>query len=387
MPSSPLESLASLPLHPTAAARLGLAGERLRLRRAWPRSPEHLLLEYEAPDGAAVPGQWHRERSEGERALTGLPPCDTALVTLDDAGYVAVQVRGADRRLPALAPLLTRPEARLLAHQPGRRAVVRLPSAGGASFAKLTRPGRALALAELGMAAARCGGNGFDAPGLIACDDASGLVIWTGLAGTALHDLGGGPALERGARAAGAALRALHDAPWPSIAPAHGPAEEAAVLARWVDYAMLFNPVIAGRVAALLPEVVALLDQARGPYRPIHRDFYDKQVLIAPDGRAGIIDFDTLAYGEPALDLANALVHFELRALQGRIGAEDAGRARAALLAGYAPGFGVLARLEAYAAATCLRLACVYALRPRWLHCARALAELLPTVAVRAWSG
>jgi hypothetical protein len=65
---------------------------------------------------------------------------------------------------------------------------------------------------------------------------------------------------------------------------------------------------------AVLPALGGL---AGAPAAPLHRDLHDGQVLIAADGGIGVLDFDTLAAGDPALDLANLLVHFELRSAQG----------------------------------------------------------------------
>jgi aminoglycoside phosphotransferase (APT) family kinase protein len=86
--------------------------------------------------------------------------------------------------------------------------------------------------------------------------------------------------------------------------------------------------------------------------------------VVDGDGRAGLLDFDTLAVGEAALDVANALVHFELRALQRLCLPEQARAATLEFLDAYGPGPEVRRRLDAYADATRLRLACVYAFRP-----------------------
>jgi aminoglycoside phosphotransferase (APT) family kinase protein len=56
---------------------------------------------------------------------------------------------------------------------------------------------------------------------------------------------------------------------------------------------------------------------------PVHRDFYDKQLLIH-DGTTALIDLDTLALGPPEIDLANFLAHLELRRLQGVLGSQQA---------------------------------------------------------------
>ncbi|WP_396134697.1 phosphotransferase [Cellulomonas sp. ATA003] len=49
----------------------------------------------------------------------------------------------------------------------------------------------------------------------------------------------------------------------------------------------------------------------------VHRDLHDKQLLVDGSGGIGLLDFDLAAAGEAALDLANLLVHLELRVHQG----------------------------------------------------------------------
>ncbi len=49
---------------------------------------------------------------------------------------------------------------------------------------------------------------------------------------------------------------------------------------------------------------------------PVHRDFYDKQVLVQ-ESRLWLIDLDTLTSGPPEIDLANFVAHLHLRSLQG----------------------------------------------------------------------
>jgi aminoglycoside phosphotransferase (APT) family kinase protein len=127
----------------------------------------------------------------------------------------------------------------------------------------------------------------------------------------------------------------------------------------------------ARRALAVLPEVcAALVDGVPGAVATIHRDLHDKQVLVDGD-RVALLDCDTIAQGEAALDLANLLTHLELRVLQGHAPARAAAAARKALLAAYEPADGVQRRLPAYTAAAWLRLACVYAFRP----CRRGLVE------------
>jgi aminoglycoside phosphotransferase (APT) family kinase protein len=126
----------------------------------------------------------------------------------------------------------------------------------------------------------------------------------------------------------------------------------------------VLDPGWADVLRSRLPAVEAGLSAGTGRVVLTHGDLHDRQILVAPRG-VGVIDADTAAGGEAAQDVANLLVHLELRAAQGRCLAARAGALAAAILDGYGPGPDVVARLPAYAAATRLRLAAVYRLRPR----------------------
>src|SRR5699024_1254247 len=77
----------------------------------------------------------------------------------------------------------------------------------------------------------------------------------------------------------------------------------------------------------------------------------------------GILDLDLASRGEPALDLANLLVHLDLRAKQHRCTPARAHAVAQGLLEGYGP-LPEAHRIAGYAATTAIRLAHVYAFRP-----------------------
>ncbi len=62
-----IEQLRILELTDEAQARLGQPGDRLQLRRAWPRSSHHLVLEYVDGQGGLVPGQWMQDADQLQR--------------------------------------------------------------------------------------------------------------------------------------------------------------------------------------------------------------------------------------------------------------------------------------------------------------------------------
>ena len=317
-----VDHLAHVALDGAAAARLGVAPGPLTLRRGWPRGFELVALEYRAADGALVTGWWEPGRSDRP----------------------ALQPYGVDRRLPGLRDALRESAATLISHRAGKRAVVRVSGA----FVKVVRPDRAAGIADAARRAAALVAT----PRVLGCDPARGLVRFAPAAGASLRDAPTPAALA----AAGQALRALHDGARPSAA-VHDAAAEAAVVRRWVGAFVghgAWHPA-AGEALAQLPRVLSGLLRAPGtPLVALHRDLHDGQVLVSAHGAVTLLDLDTLAIGEAALDLANLLVHVELT----RPGAGEE------LLDAYDPPPAVRDRLDAYAAATRLRLACVHAFRP-----------------------
>lgn len=362
-----LETLSHLYLPPEDLECLGLVPGRLRLRRAWPRGTHRLGLEYTAPAGRTVVGQWLADAGRLERvarATARTHPARPAPVTLVREAGVLLQGGGADRRLPGLAALLARPGATLIVHRPERRAVVRLVAGTHTCYAKVVRPERVAALAATGRAVRDPEGEAFATPRLLATYPALGVLLWTALPGVSLYALLDSERLVPAAFAAGRALRALHTISPPPATTAHGPRAEIDTLRQWLVWVKRWTPWLAGALVTAAPPVFETLTAGKSPPVLLHRDFYDKQVFVDTADRVGLLDFDTLAVGEAALDLANVLVHLELRSLQGRCSPERAAVAAAALLDGYRPEREVWARIPPYADATRLRLACVYAFRP-----------------------
>ncbi|MDQ2987102.1 MAG: aminoglycoside phosphotransferase family protein [Armatimonadota bacterium] len=50
----------------------------------------------------------------------------------------------------------------------------------------------------------------------------------------------------------------------------------------------------------------------------IHRDFHPGQLLIQPNGRLAILDFDLMAMGDPAIDVGNFAAHLEEAGIRGK---------------------------------------------------------------------
>lgn len=178
-----------------------------------------------------------------------------------------------------------------------------------------------------------------------------------------------------GTAAAGRALAKLHRCRHP-VSGHHTVDDEIAMLAGWVGLIGDVYPELGAEAAAALGTVRNALDGCRD-FEPalVHRDYYEKQVLI--DGtHAVLIDFDTLCQGDPALDVGNFLAQQKLAELKGAASSE---RLEEAFLAGYGEALSadVVRRIEGYSKSTLLRLACLYSLRSPWTHIVNPLLEAI----------
>ena len=343
----------------------------LALRKAIPRGPDHLLLVFERADGSKLAGQWYADpvraavAARETRESTG----DSVPVpVLADSG-VLLQPDGADRRMPGLHLLATAPGATLVAHRPERRAMVRhLRHDGQVTYTKVVRPDRLAAL----VARADVHVPDVSVPQVTAVDVAAGTMTCTELPGRTFLQLLDDPAVPDReivtiSRRIGEAVARLHAAVPPADAGHHDAAAEAGVVRRWLDRAAMYGVLDAERSPVRESLHAALRLLAEPPCDPtyLHRDLHEMQVLVDEKGEVGMIDFDLATTGEPALDLANLLVHLELHGRhQRRSFARSVGCAEAVVEA-YAPDTAVWRRVPAYALATRLRLAAVNAFRPR----------------------
>ncbi|MCM6764291.1 hypothetical protein NB037_17885 [Rathayibacter sp. ZW T2_19] len=321
--------------------------------RAWP-----------APDGADL-----------EAHAAGSP--DVRGGRWSASGGIRLLPAGTDRRLPALES--ARREGAVVVHRPGRRAVVR--SADGRSFLKVLRPHAAPGVVAA-HASAEVFAAGFDLPRVLhRADDPDGLVRFAALPGRTLLEVGSDP------RTTPERWRAVWERwaegwallpPAPAELPEHGPAAESDVVATWAAHAATQLP--AHERAQVLAAAARVSESlVAAPAEPLvlaHRDLHDKQLLAADDGSLALLDLDTAARAEAALDLGNLRAHLRLRTAQGLLPPGRAAEAaaivdRTAERAGVPPH-----RLHAHDTAARLRLACLYLFRPAWRSlAARSLAD------------
>jgi hypothetical protein len=115
---------------------------------------------------------------------------------------------------------------------------------------------------------------------------------------------------------------------------------------------------------------------------PVHRDFYDKQLLVH-EGTIALIDLDTLALGHAEIDVANFLAHLLLRRLQGVPGRSQVRGWGQLFLEEYRRSSGLsidpgITRF--FMAAAFLRLACKYRLKQNRTDLAQRLLGLAESI-------
>ena len=71
----------------------------------------------------------------------------------------------------------------------------------------------------------------------------------------------------------------------------------------------------------VLNDATGRLDPFVRAWRPTgiaHNDFYDDQMLVLPDGRVALVDFEEAGPGDPLLDVGNFLAHLRWSTRFGR---------------------------------------------------------------------
>ena len=261
-----------------------------------------------------------------------------------------------------------------LAYRPERRAVLRVQVANSiwtrSLVVKLAKPARAKSLFDrlqnLEQAGFHSSANhSIAVPHPIACSP-QGLLWQEDVPDPSLHDLFGSDGFVSGCRAAAITLNKLHSTSIPEL-PIHRPAEEIRLLEKVSARLMVIYPEIGERVRNIWSRIGHdAPDGGDSQTVPVHRDYFDKQVLIGSD-RTTLLDLDTLAQGDPAIDVGNFLAHLTLRGDQSPAETHRIVACRQTFIETYQISQTQFwNRVSWWEFATLLRLVCVYVLRPRW---------------------
>ncbi len=337
-----------------------------RVRRAWPAdlddSDAGVVAELVRSDGTLVGGRWVRGRWG----------------VVDDG-----------QRLPGLAELS--PQARVVSLRPRKRLVARLPDGG---FAKLARPATtartARTMATVDALLSKVTGAP-ERPAKRSVDAVRGVLVLEPVPGAALTDLldvgpvgSGAAGPTSAARDIAACLVAMSRVRPAGLdddrLPVHDLTDEAVVLRRWASSALALAPLSVTDRARLTQQATRVAERLAacppGDRILVHRDLHDGQMLLSRedggDGTVGdgarfdvtVLDWDTAAWGDPVIDVANLLAHLDragtprAQALTASLVAELRRAGHPALHARHAD------RLRLVREATRLRLVAVHAFRP-----------------------
>ena len=194
--------------------------------------------------------------------------------------------------------------------------------------------------------------NGISAVHPLAYIAAEGLVLYPRVVGTPLSELlrQPGPATDAHLRAAGAAIRALHQTPESLIAlQPHSFAKELKGIVSASEHVRPLLPATSAMIAGLIERASALHEQL--PQEPpafAYGDFKADHLWVTPAGMT-LIDFDTCYLSDPAIDLGKFLA--DLQWWYDGYGLDGVAAAQEQFLAGYGPTTaGRLARARLYEA-------------------------------------
>lgn len=256
----------------------------------------------------------------------------------------------------------------VIRYRPGSRAVLRHKVGKVRFYVRVMRPS---AVPPLLRAAELVGHSGFAAPRLAGHWRKGGTIWLSEIPGKNLREY-----IRRGHQPDPAmllgGLETLWDAPYPTgnsrpfdLPGLYNRAK------RTIRYAARGNE----EVGASLRDAVRSLAPFIESWQPTglaHNDFYDDQMLMLPDGRVALVDFEEIGMGDPLLDVGNFLAHLQWAS---HFGDEKAAHTRSAYHGVFQRAaldrFGWNERELALREAVCLFRICTNTVRypqPDWQH-------------------
>jgi len=258
-----------------------------------------------------------------------------------------------------------------LAYRLEKRYVFRLCSDHGESAViKVVRPRKLEAMASAHWEILKSFPSAV--PGVLHVDSSVGAMVMEDVPGVPLNEIGLSSS-QKAYAAAGSLLRSYHQ-------PSHVEADRRTVkdelvqLQEWIGVASRLHPDLSGAFRVAFKQLAGC--PPTGDVAPVrlHRDFYDKQVMVDPD-RITLLDLDTATSGDPALDVGNFLAHIILRQRQVANSGSVPGSASQAFLDSYSTGGNTIPWIPWWRTAALLRLATIYSFRPKWWHLTPELLE------------
>lgn len=238
-------------------------------------------------------------------------------------------------------------------------------------IAKVFRPGRAIDPFR-NVERLRHHGFGQDAtdgmtvPRLFHCDNDKGIIVMENAPGISLHNMLGNPSFDKACGLAAGFLKKLHSLKTPDVL-SYSDANEMETIQSKTELCGDIFPAIREKLLTIFEKLSSEKENLNETVTTcVHGDFHDKQVLYSAE-RSTLLDCDDMKLADPASDYGNFMAHMILRRIQFP---ELAGNIEA--------GMKTFTRKYAYddddfkqrarwwIAATLVRLAVLYSLRPRW---------------------
>ncbi|MGH2531379.1 MAG: phosphotransferase [Thermomicrobiales bacterium] len=209
--------------------------------------------------------------------------------------------------LPADAGRPLREPPVLVRYKPARKALVRYDLEGEtphAVYGKLLSDHHGADIHVLGRALKQ---QGIPTPEPLAYLPEMQCVVHAAAPGVPLTALRGDPRYFDALEPVVDLLSRLRAVSNPVLPPTPPDVETAAIRAA-ADAVAVLVPELASRAQRLAGGLCAVLTRLSGERALIHGDFYDDQILVAPDG-VTLIDLDEARHGHPLIDVGNYLAH------------------------------------------------------------------------------
>ncbi|MFQ5806134.1 MAG: phosphotransferase family protein [Phycisphaerae bacterium] len=132
--------------------------------------------------------------------------------------------------------------------------------------------------------------------------------------GSRLADLAGSETFLKPVRQTAKALAILHGLEFP-LRSRRTPEKEAAVVYRWGSVLAAIRPDQARRIKRLRNRLAAEIESRATPAGPVHGDLHPSNIIVG-DGRVTLIDVDSMAYGDPLVDVGRFLASLRTSSLR-----------------------------------------------------------------------
>ncbi len=165
---------------------------------------------------------------------------------------------------------------------------------------------------------------------------------------------------------------------------------EAATILEMANWLSFVHPPIAERAKQLAERLASQLLTKPQVRKPIHGDFYAKQILWS-EGSARVVDLDEAVRGDPRFDLCLFVARLEHDAILGRLSAESIPAIKHALFDGYtqAGGQPTLRDMEWYIAVALFQLSHepFRACEPQWIERTEAILDRIESIFMKSEFG